>query len=137
MKNSFFSMKYSQQIGIVAAIILVILCFMPWINLPNLNLTLSGTNGKVNESLTFGRQLIPHATFCLILIIFFSIQKVWAKRINLFLGFLNLSWAIKNYIIFSMCRPECPEVQPALYLLVFFALVIQVATFLPRVTIKS
>lgn len=130
-------MKYSQQIGIVAALALIGICFLPWVHIASINITLDGTNGKVNDALTFGRQYIPHTIFCSMLITLFSINKVWAKRVNLFLGFLNLSWAIKNYIIFSMCRPDCPEIKPALYLLVALAFIIQVATFLPKVKLKS
>ena len=36
-----------------------------------------------------------------------------------------------------MCRPECPEIKPALYLLVFFAFIILLATFLPKIKLKS
>lgn len=130
-------MKYSQQIGILTAISLIGICFLPWIEIENLQLSLSGVNGKISEKLTFGRQVFPHGIFCSILILFFLIQKVWAKRTNLFIGFINLSWAIKNYIIFSMCRPECPKKMPGLYLLVFFAIVIQLCVFLPKISLKK
>lgn len=130
-------MKYSQQIGIVAALALIGICFLPWIYIPSINSSLNGINAKVNDALTFGKPIQLHATFCILLILLFSINKLWAKRVNLFLGFLNLSWAIKNYIIFSMCRPDCPEIKPALYLLVALAFIIQVATFLPKVKLKS
>jgi L-lactate permease len=129
-------MKYSQQIGIVAALALIGICFLPWIYVESLHLTLNGINGKINEHLTFGRQIIPHTIFCSILIIFFLIPTVWAKRTNLFIGFLNLSWAIKNYIIFTMCRPECPQIKPTLYALVLLAITIQLCTFLPKMKIK-
>ena len=130
-------MKYSQQIGVVAALALISICFLPWVYVGSLNLTLGGLNAKINENLTFGRQVVPHTIFCSLLIVFFLIPKVWAKRANLFMGFLNLSWAIKNYIIFSMCRQgECPEIKPALYLLVFFAVILQVCAFLPKIKVK-
>jgi L-lactate permease len=110
---------------------------MPWIYLPNLNLTLSGLHGRVNADGTFGTQWKPHTFFCAIMIVFFLVEKVWAKRTNLFVAFFNLGWAIKNFIIFSMCRPECPEVKPGLYLLVTFAVVVQVCTFLPKMKIDQ
>jgi len=131
-------MKYSQLIGIVAVLALIGVCFLPWVYVPNIEITLSGVNGKVNEHLSFGRQIIPHSFWGAIAIIFFLIPKVWAKRVNVFISFINFSWAIKNYIIFSMCRQIiCPEKQPALYLLVFFSLVIQVCTLLPKIKIKE
>lgn len=130
-------MKYSQQIGIVAALAIIGICFLPWVYIPSINVTLSGLNGKISDQLTFGRQVIPHSFFCCILILFFSIQKVWAKRTNLFFGFLNMGWALKNFIIFRMCRPECPEVQPALYLLLFLAMITLAGVLLPKLQIQK
>jgi len=131
-------MKYSQTIGVIATLLLVVFCFFPWIYVPSLHLTLNGFYGKVNDELTFGRQGLTHCFFGVLMILFFSISRIWAKRTNIIIAFLNLGWAIKNYIIFSLCRSgECPEVKPALYLVVFFALVIQVMTFLPAITIRE
>jgi hypothetical protein len=130
-------MKHSQTIGVIAALALIGVCFLPWVYLPNLNITLSGLNGKVNENGTFGTQWKPHTFFCVTMMVLFCIQTVWAKRTNLFIGFANLGWAIKNYIIFTLCRPECPVVKPSLYILVALAILLQVCTFLPKLTIKS
>ncbi len=130
-------MKYSQSIGIVAALALIGICFLPWIYVPSLNLTLDGLHGKINDNLTFGKQWKPHTLFCVIMIAFFLIPTVWAKRTNLFIGFVNLGWAIKNLIIFCMCRPECPEVKPALYILVALAVILQLCAFLPKLQMKE
>ncbi|MBX2930889.1 MAG: hypothetical protein KF781_02950 [Chitinophagaceae bacterium] len=131
-------MKYSQLIGIIASLALIAICFMPWVHIPNFNITLSGVNGKVSEELTFGKQFKPHTVLCIIMILFFIINKIWAKRINVFIAFISLSWAIKNYIIFSICRQGiCPEKQISLYLLVFFALVIQICSLLPKIQVKQ
>jgi hypothetical protein len=129
-------MKYSQHIGIAAAAGLMIICFLPWIYVPALGLTLNGVNGTVNEQLTFGRQVVPHSLFCILAILLFSIPRVWAKRVNIFVAFLNMGWAIKNYILFSICRQGiCPELKPALYLLVFFAIIMQLASLLPKMSL--
>lgn len=131
-------MKYSQLIGILAAIAIIGVCYMPWVYVPSINVTLSGINGKVNEQLTFGRQVIPHTALNLLLILFFLIPKIWAKRTNLFIGFISLSWAIKNYIIFSMCRQTiCPDKKAGLYLLIILAFIVQISTLLPKLTVKQ
>jgi hypothetical protein len=131
-------MKYSQQIGIFASLLVVAVCFLPWIEVPSLHLQLNGLHGKVNDGLTFGTQWKSHAFFSIILVILFLIPKVWAKRANIFFAVLHLGWSIKNYILFSMCRSgECPEIKPALYALVILALVIQIMTFLPTLAIKQ
>ena len=131
-------MKYSQTIGIIAALALIGTCFLPWVHLPQMNMDLSGFHGRVNENFTFGSQWKPHAVLCAILILLFSIDKIWAKRTNLFIGFINLGWAIKNCIVFSLCRfGECPQVKPGLYILVALAVILQICTFLPKTKIDS
>jgi uncharacterized membrane protein len=131
-------MKHSQLIGIIACIFLVAVCFLPWVYVPSINKTFSGAEGFVNESLTFGKQYKAHIFFCVLMIVCFAIKKIWAKRFNIFLGLLNLGWAIKNFIIFSMCRSgECPQVKPALYIVVLLAVIIQVMVLLPKMELKE
>ncbi len=132
------AMKYSQFTGIVAALALIAICFLPWIEVPSLHKEFNGLNGYVNPDLNFGRQYIPHCFFGVIMIAFFSITRIWAKRTNIFIAFINLGWAIKNYLIFSMCRSgDCPSVKPALYLLIILSVIIQVMTFLPKMEMKD
>ena len=130
------NMKYSQSIGVVAALLLISVCFLPWIIIPNTNTIINGLNGFVNDKFTFGTQIKPHAFFAVIACILFYLKSLWAKRVNIFVCFLNISWAIKNFILLSMCRPECPTVQPGLYFLVFFAAVMLLMSFLPKIKIQ-
>ncbi|OIQ96028.1 hypothetical protein GALL_220260 [mine drainage metagenome] len=131
-------MKYSQTIGIAAALLVIGICFLPWVEVPSLHLVLNGINGKVNNELTFGEQWKAHSFFCVLMIVFFLIPTVWAKRSNIFFAMLHLGWSIKNYILFSMCRSgECPEIKPALYLLLVLAIIIQLMTLLPKLEIKE
>lgn len=131
-------MKYSQYIGIVAGIALVIVCALPWVYIPSLQVYLTGINGRSSAELNFGSQIKSHGFFSTIMIICFFVNKIWAKRINVFLGAVNLAWAFKNFLIFSMCRGgECPEKQLALYLLVFFAAVMFVMSLLPKLEVRK
>ncbi len=131
-------MKYSQHIGIIACLLVIGSCFLPWVDVPSLHLVLNGINGKVNNELTFGQQWKAHSFFCVLMMLLFLIPTVWAKRTNIFFAVLHLGWSIKNYILFSMCRSgECPEIKPALYLLVVLAIIIQVMTFLPKLELKA
>lgn len=113
------------------------LSFLPWVHIPTLDLTLDGFHGTINEKLSFGKQGLVHGFFLFCMIILFATRRVWAKRVNMFVGMLNLAWAIKNFLLFSTCRPECPERQPALYLLIVFAIVIFLMTLLPRLPVKQ
>jgi hypothetical protein len=131
-------MKYSQIIGIVAAIALVIVCTLPWVYIPSLQLYLTGINGKASAELNFGSQIKSHAFLATIMIICFYVSKIWSKRLNVFIGAVNLAWAFKNFLIFTMCRGgECPEKQIAIYLLIFFAAIMFVMSLLPKLEVKK
>lgn len=131
-------MKHSQTIGIISALLLIICCFLPWItiNLNGTTMVLNGYFGKVNDSLTFGKQYLPHSFFCGICILFFLLNKVWAKRANMLFTLLNLSWAIKNFIVFGFCRPECPTKQLAIYMLVTLSGMMLLMSLLPKMEVK-
>lgn len=130
-------MKYSQLIGIICCLCMFSLSFFPWVHIPSLNLTLDGFNGVISEKLSFGKQGIVHGFFLVFILTFFIVKKIWAKRLNIFISMLNLAWAIKNFLLFTTCRPECPEKQPALYLLVVFAVLIQIMALLPKLELKT
>lgn len=131
-------MKYSQIIGMGASIALVIICTLPWVYIPSLQLYLTGINGKASAELNFGSQISSHGFLATAMIICFFVSKIWSKRLNVFLGAINLAWAFKNFLIFSMCRGgECPEKQPALYLLIVFAIIMFVMSLLPKLDVKK
>lgn len=130
-------MRNSQTIGIIAAIFVMIACYLPWIELPNSALTLTGFNGKVSDKLTFGSQYKVHYFFCIICIVCFMVQKVFVKRLNMFFALLNLSLAIKNFILFRLCRPECPTTKYGLFLLVLFSSLMLVMSLLPKMDVSK
>ena len=97
----------------------------------------NGYHAKVNEALTFGDQWISHSFFAILSILLFAIPVLMAKRINIFVACVNLGWALKNYIIFSMCRQGiCPEVKIGLILVIVFSITIMVMSLLPDIAIK-
>ncbi len=131
-------MKHSQTIGIISVLLLLATCALPWIYIPSLQITLNGLHGKVNDNLTFGMQLKAYLFFSVFLIPFFIGKSVLVKRINIFIGLLNLGWCIKNYILFSMCRlGECPQIKTGLYAMLVLGFVIQIMTFLPKISLSS
>jgi len=61
------------------------------------------------------------------------IPKIWAKRINIFIAAINLALAIKNYILFTMCREGiCPEKKAGIYLLLLVSIFLLAMTFFPK-----
>lgn len=128
-------MKYSQWIGIAAAIILVIACFMPWTYHPDLNKHFTGFFSQNN---IYGKPGYVFVVVCPIAIIFFGIPRIWAKRWNLFICAIILSYAIKSFIIFSGCyRGICPDKKAGLWIMLSSAVVMLLMTLFPDIKLKE
>ncbi len=131
-------MKYSQTIGIMAVCVIIINSFFHWIYIPTLHLYLDGFHGVVNENLDFGKQGFVYIFLGFWLIIFFTIPRIWAKRANLFMGFILLAWVIRNTVLFSICRnAECPKIKFPLYCILLMAFVVITMTLLPKIKKNS
>jgi hypothetical protein len=131
-------MKYSNYIGIVAAILLIVVCYLPWVVIPSLNVTLNGVSGYVNEQVSFGKQIIVHSFFCGLMSLFFLLLNVGVKRANVLIGAIHFAWALKNYYLFTACRlGDCPEKKLGIYALVVLAFVMLVMACLPKLKVKN
>ncbi len=124
-------MKYSQVVGVVASLLLIGLCFFPWITIPSKGLTVTGLQ---SEGTSFGKPGYMAIFFSIINIILFIVPKIWAKRTNIFLATLNFAWCIRNYILLSTCfMAECPVKFWTLYALPFVGLsIFLMALFVPN-----
>jgi len=122
----------------IAAAGLIGACFLPWTEYVFQHVEYSGFRGKENEGiLTVGSQWIPHTLFAMVSLLLFAAGKEDGKNANILVAMLNLVWAIKNFILFTICsRPgmfgECPQAKPGLILVVVFSVIIQVMTFLSQ-----
>lgn len=123
-------MKYSQYIGILACLIVLICSFLPWSIVVSEHITISGFDTKGTR---FGRPGLFLNFFTGISLLLFIIPTIWAKRTNIFLGALVFAWSVRNYILVSTClMGECPVKQPALYVLVTASFVVMIMTLLPK-----
>jgi len=128
-------MKYSQPVGIAAALAMIAVCFLPWTYIVSQQITVSGMSALGTN---FGRPGLFNIAVSVIMVIMFTVPAVWAKRINVFLAALNLAWAFRNYLLVSSCMMgECPEKQPGLFVLVGLALVIQAMALLPKIALPK
>jgi amino acid permease len=128
-------MKYSQSIGIGAALLLIAACFLPWAYYPDIQKDFTGFFSEQNAYGRPGKLLVA---LCLLAIVFFLIPKVWAKRANIFLGAVILAFSIKSYILFTACyRGTCPDKQPGIFLVVIAPLIMIAAAILPNMKLKS
>jgi len=128
-------MRYMKWVGLVAVILLVASCFLPWVSIISKNIVVSGID---STGTNFGKPGYTHFVLSVFFIIFHFIPKLWAKRINLLVVALNIAWAIRNYFIISMCREgECPEKQIGLWLVMLASLLMLIASLFPDVQLKE
>lgn len=107
-------MKYFNQLGALAALVVILSCFLTWISIPELGIRVSGFS---SEGTRFGKPGLMNAIMSAIAFILFLVPAIWAKRANLFFTGFNMAWAIRNFILLTMCHGgDCPVKETGLYL---------------------
>jgi len=128
-------LKYTSFIGIAAAFLLIICCFLPLAYYPDLRENFTGFYSKQNN---YGRPGIAFIFLSLVSVILFLIPRLGAIRANQFVAVLIFAYSLKTYIIFSACYYSvCPLVKPGLVGIVLFSIIILVCTLLSKANIKS
>ncbi|HTR28483.1 MAG TPA: hypothetical protein VMH27_04390 [Puia sp.] len=126
-------MKYSQWIGIAAALLLVAACYMPWAYFPDLGKEFTGFFSEQNR---YGRPGKVLTFLSLAMMMLFLIPKVWAKRINMIVAAITVAFVIRSYILFTACyRGICPEKRIGVFLVVLAAVITLAATLLPDLSV--
>jgi hypothetical protein len=128
-------MKYSQWIGIAAALLLIAACFMPWAWFPDLGKNFTGFFSEKNIYGRPGKVLI---FLSVIEILLFVIPRIWAKRANIFVAALTIAFAIKSYILYSSCYGGvCPDKRAGIFLMLGSAAITLVAALLPDLPVRT
>ena len=128
-------MRYMKWIGLLAVVLLIVSCFLPWVIIPSKNIIVSGVG---STGTNFGKPGYTHFVLGSFFILFHFIPKLWAKRVNLIVVALNVAWAVRNYFIISMCREgECPEKQTGLWLVLLASVLMLIAALLPDIQLKE
>lgn len=128
-------MKYSQWIGAFCIAALIAVCYMPWVHLPTLNIDVSGAETKGTN---LGRPLTFFLVLGGIMFVMFLIPRVWAKRTNFFTGAFLMAYAIRCFIVYSLCdMGYCPERRAGLYLMTALSAIAFIMAFLPDMKVKN
>jgi len=128
-------MKYSNYIGILAAIVLIIACFLPWAYYPDIDKTFTGFFSEQNRYGKPGKLLV---FFSIVAITLFIVPKVWAKRLNMVVTALALAFCVRCFTLFSTChRGICPEKQIGIYLIFITSVIMIIASVLPDMKLKE
>lgn len=128
-------MKYSTWIGTLAAIVLIVACFLPWTFHPDLNKSFTGFFSEGN---VYGRPGRVFTVLSVIAILLYIIPRVWAKRFNFLVTGIIMAYAIKSFILFSSCyRGICPVKQVGIWLMIAASLLMLVMAVFPDMKLKE
>lgn len=107
-------MHYTRWLTILLAVLLIVSCYFPWLVIEEKNIVISGVTA---EGTRWGRP--GYFTILLTGIIFLLavVPRIWAQRISLFAGALNIGWTLRNFFLLSACSGGiCPQRQPVFYI---------------------
>lgn len=128
-------MKYAQWIGVIAAVILIIACFLPWTFHPDLQKNFTGFFSENNIYGKPGKVLIVLA---ILATTFFILPKVWAKRWNLLITALLVAYGIKSFILFSGCYGGiCPQKKEGIWMMLISCLLMLLMAMFPDMKLKE
>ena len=122
-------MRYMKWIGLAAAALLIISCFIPWVFIESRIITVSGVDATGTN---FGKPGYFHLLLTALFLICTFIQRTGAKRSNLLIAALNLGWAIRNYFIISACQGgDCPVKKTGIYMMLLASALMMVSALFP------
>jgi hypothetical protein len=128
-------MKYSQWIGIAATLLLIGACFLPWAYFPDLDKSFTGFFSEQNRYGRPGKVIIVLGA---VMIFFFLLPRVWAKRSNIFVAAVTFAWGIKSYILYTACyRGICPDKKAGIFLVLASSVVVLAAALLPDLPVRQ
>jgi hypothetical protein len=133
--ESYVSMKYSRWIGICAAFVLIISCYLPWTYYPDLGEGFTGFYSKANM---YGKPGIAFFFLAALSIVLFAIPKIWAVRANILLAAMIVAYTVKTFILFTGCYGGiCPDKKIGIYLLVLSVAMIMLTSILPGLGLEG
>ena len=124
-----------KWIGLLAALALIIACFMPWVYIESKSITVTGIEAS---GTTFGKPGYFHLVLAALFLVFHFTPRIWAKRVNLLVSVLNIGWAVRNYFLISACAGgECPEKKIGLYVVLGSSFLMLLAALLPQMKLPE
>ena len=128
-------MKHYKIIGLLACALLIVSCFLPWAYYADLNKTF---NGFFSEGNNYGKPGKFFVFFAIASLALIYLDKIWAKRLHLFLSALNIGYLIKTYVLFTSCyNTYCPEKRAGIYLLIISSILIMIVSISPDLKIEN
>jgi hypothetical protein len=112
--------RLNLLLSLIAVIILVIGCFLPWMTIESKGITITGLR---TEGTTFGKPAYFHFLWGVLFLVFLFINKVWSKRSAIGIAAFNIAWALRNFLLLPACQMgDCPVRKEGLYLILIAAI---------------
>jgi hypothetical protein len=128
-------MRLMKWIGIIAALLLIASCFIPWVVIVSKNITIRGIDATGTN---YGKPGYFHMVMAFFFLVFSLIPKVWAKRCNLLIIAMNFAWAIRNYFVLAACQGgDCPEKKTGIYLVILSSVLMLAAALFPDIKLSD
>jgi phosphatidylserine synthase len=128
-------MSKSNIIGILAAVVIIVSAFLPWLTIESKQLVFTGidTTGS-----SFGEPGKVNVFMAAIALLLFATNKWWAGRVNLFISGFLVAWTFRNYLLFSRVEMgEWPHPEIGLYLSLIGSIVSLVCVLMMKVKKKE
>lgn len=131
--------KIAYNVGLIAAVAIIVCCFIPWVHYNSINETFTGFHVTEFAGGTYyGKAGIVITVLSSIILLFMILPRLWAKRVNLFLAALLFAYCIRTYILFTGALFDGEvEKQAGIYLIIILSFLILLGTTFPRLRNKK
>lgn len=108
-------------------------CFIPWVHYNGPDLTFTGFKvERFSNGNYYGRAGLAITILTVLILSLMLLPRIWAKRVNVFLGALLVAYCIRTFIIFtsSMFSGEVEKLA-GIYLIIILSPIILISTLFP------
>lgn len=133
------TLKILHWTGIIACILLIVSCFLPWAYYPVINETFTGFNARVFPNGTYyGRPGHMIVVMTVMIVALMLTPRIWAKRVNLFLAGFLLAYALSKCYTFTHSLFDGEVVSKGgVFLAAISASLIMLSSLFPDVKLKQ
>ncbi|MFM7672617.1 MAG: hypothetical protein ACKO6Q_08515 [Bacteroidota bacterium] len=123
-------MNRSTLIALLAGVITIIACFLPWMSIESKQLMITGMD---TTGTRFGKPGLLHLILTGLYLLFSLVPKLWSQRANLLVVSVNGAWCLRNFFLVSACAGgECPVRLYGFYLLLIGSIGMMVVTIFTK-----
>ncbi len=127
-------MRHLKWIGIVAVLLLVASCFMPWYLIGWKNIVITG----VEAGDQLGKPAYWHFVFSFFFFVLTFIPRLWAKQWNVIIAAINVAWMIRNFFALAVCSGGfCPERQLGIWLVMVSSVIMLLSALFPDINMPQ